>query len=203
MNLNLQKMFSLAYTPEFQATEDRAGSSLEWTQKLRYELPGLYKKYNIKSMFDAGCNDCSWSSRLEHSIEYHGGDISLPMVASVWRNYPDLDVILHDITTDPLPAVDVLFVRDVAIHLNNQDKTALLKNWLHSNIPWLLITQDDYERDNPDVEYDKINFPVAWVNWTKAPWNFSEPTDQIWETNGHEYGRRLALWHRDQIKGLL
>lgn len=203
MNLTLQKMFSLAYTPEHQATEDRAGSSLEWTQKLRNELPGLYKKYNINSMFDAGCNDCSWSSRLESSIEYHGGDISLPMIASVWKNYPKLDVILHDITTDPLPAVDVLFVRDVAIHLNNQDKTALLKNWLHSTIPWLLITQDDYERDNPNVDYDKINFPVACVNWTKAPWNFPDPTDQIWETNGYEYGRRLALWHRNQIKGLI
>ena len=48
MNLNLQRLFSLAYTPEQQAQEDRGGSSLEWTQKLRDELPDLYARHGIK-----------------------------------------------------------------------------------------------------------------------------------------------------------
>ena len=203
MNLALQRLFSLSYTPEQQATEDRAGSSLEWTQKLRNELPHLYARHGIRSMFDAGCNDCSWSSRLERSIEYHGGDISLPMVASVWRHYPALDVILHDATTDPLPQVDVLFVRDVTIHLNTRDKMSLLRNWLTSEIPWLFITQDDYEKENQDFEYSKTEFPVSWVNWLLPPWNFPEPIDQIYEADGYEYGRRMALWHRDQLKDLI
>lgn len=203
MNLNLQRLFSLAYTPEQQAKEDRLASSLEWTAKLRDELPTLYSRHGIRSMFDAGCNDCSWSSRLEQSIEYHGGDISLPMVASVWRNFPDLDVILHDITTDTLPAVDVLFVRDVTIHLNTSDKVRVLRNWLDSGIPWLLITHDEYEQQNRDFEYGKEDFPLGWVNWSLAPWHFPKPTDQIYEVDRDESGRCMALWHRDQLKDLV
>jgi hypothetical protein len=203
MNLNLQRLFSLAYTPELQSKENRGASSLEWTQKLRDELPELYARHNIHSMFDAGCNDCSWTSRLAESIEYHGGEISLPMVASVWKNFPGLDVILHDITTDPLPPVDVLFIRDVTIHLNTADKVRVLHNWLDSRIPWLLITHDEYEQENRDFEYGKEDFPLGWVNWSLAPWVFPKPTDQIYEVDQDESGRCMALWHRDQIKDLL
>ena len=203
MNLNLQRLFSLAYTPEQQAKEDRLASSLEWTQKLRDELPALYARHGIHSMFDAGCNDCSWSSRLDHTIDYHGGDISLPMVASVWKNYPDLDVILHDITTDPLPQVDVLFVRDVTIHLNTADKQRVLRNWIDSWIPWLLITHDEYEQQNRDFKYGEEHFPLGWVNWGLAPWNFPAPTDQIYEVDRDESGRCMALWHRNQLKDLV
>jgi hypothetical protein len=203
MNLNLQRLFSLAYTPEQQAKEDRAASSLEWTQKLRDELPQLYARHGIRSMFDAGCNDCSWSSRLENTIDYHGGDISLPMVASVWKNYPDLDVILHDITTDPLPQVDVLFVRDVTIHLNTADKQRVLRNWIDSWVPWLLVTHDEYEQQNRDFKYGEDHFPLGWVNWRLAPWKFPAPTDQIYEVDRDESGRCMALWHRDQLKDLV
>lgn len=203
MNLTLQRLFSLFYTPEQQANEDRGASSLEWTQKLRDELPNLYARHNIRSMFDAGCNDCSWSSRFERTIEYYGGDISLPMVASVWRNFPALNVILHDVTTDPLPVVDVLFVRDVAIHLNNTDKVRMLQNWLNSSIPWLLITHDEHEHKNQDFEYSQEHFPLGCVNWGLAPWNFPKPIDQIYEVNCDESGRCMALWHRDQLKDLI
>lgn len=203
MNLKLQRLFSLAYTPEQQAKEDRLASSLEWTQKLRDELPELYARHNIQSMFDAGCNDCSWASRLCQTIEYHGGEISLPMVASVWRNFPMLDVILHDITTDTIPKVDVLFVRDVTIHLNTADKIRVLHNWIDSGIPWLLITHDEYEKENRDFDYDKEHFPLGWVNWELNPWNFPPPTDQIYEVDRDESGRCMALWHRNQILGLL
>lgn len=203
MNLQLQRLFSLAYTPEQQAREDRAASSIAHTQKLRDELPMLFARHGIVSMFDAGCNDCSWSSRLANTIEYHGGDISLAMVARVWREHPELDVVLHDVTTDALPMVHVLFVRDVAIHLNNQDKLRLLRNWLLSQIPWLMITQDYHETCNRDFDYDKVDFPLGWVNWSLDPWNFPEPMDSIYEFNNNQSGRCMALWHRDQIRGML
>jgi len=202
LNFQLQKLFSLAYTPQQQAKENRGASSIEGTQKLRDELPELFSRYGIKSMFDAGCNDCTWASRLESSIDYHGGDISLSMVASVWNTYPHLNVVLHDVTSDPLPDVDVLFVRDVTIHLNNVDKINLLTNWLNSNIPWLLITHDEYETQNQDIDYSQVNFPVVGVNWNLSPWNFPTATARIYEFYKDESGRCMALWHQDQIKAL-
>lgn len=201
MNNFLQRLFSNYYLPKYTDNDVDGASSRAGTENLRNQMELLFKKYQIKSIFDAGCNDCNWMSLLSEYVEYHGGDISLGMVAQAWSDYPHLDISLHDVTTDPLPDVDLLFVRDVAIHLNNQDKKNLWENWINSNIPWILITHCKDSNINNDIQYDTIKFPFSEVNWEIAPWNFPAPTDVA-----HEYspgGRCMALWHRDHLKEIL
>jgi hypothetical protein len=193
MNITLCQQMSQYFTPEQQALDNnRGGSSLEYTTKLRKELPALFKKYNIQSIFDAGCNDCSWMSIILDNFKYLGGDISRPMITDLQSRYPQLDVSLHDVTTDPLPLVDLLFVRDVTIHLNYADKRQVIANWLSSSIPYIMITHDEF-KDNVDFEYAD-GFPFAFVNWEKDPWNFPKPVECIYEIHNS-----MALWHRDQI----
>jgi hypothetical protein len=199
MNDQLQNMFSRWYSPKV-SDNSQGGSSVSGTQKLRDNLLTLCKHYNITSMFDAGSNDCNWSQLLAKDIKYCGGDISTNMVEHVKTQYPWLDVKLHDATTDPLPDVDLLFVRDVAIHLSTDDKKLLLKNWLCSNIPWLLITHNQEADHNIDVGYN-MGFPWAPVNWNLVPWNFPSPIDHIDEIGPN--GRCMALWHRNQIQDLI
>lgn len=197
MNIELSQQMSHYFTPEQQALDcDRGGSSMEYTTKLRKELLIFFKKHQIQSLFDAGCNDCSWMSTVLDNFEYCGGDISRPLITDLKNRYPQLNVSLHDVTTDPLPWVDVLFVRDVTIHLNYSDKRKVIDNWLSSNIPWLLITHDEFETENTDFSYNG-QFPFAQVNWELLPWNFPKPTDVIYEIGSA--GRCMALWHRDQI----
>ena len=205
MNLDLQKLFSLAYGPD-RSDNSTGASSVEGTARLRENIIALLKKHLIKSMFDAGCNDCNWSQFLAESISYRGGDISLAMIAHVWDKRPWLDVRLHDATSDPFPNADVLFVRDVAIHLNNRDKKKLWQNWLDSDIYWILITHSsNYDQDcNRDFEY-KNNDPFISintnVNWQVEPWCFPAPIDQVWEYNPG--GKCMALWNQNQFKGNL
>lgn len=201
MNKFLQRLFTNWYHPD--QTDNKVGgaSSLAGTVKLRDQLVELFKRRQIKSIFDAGCNDCNWMNRISEYVEYHGGDISLGMIAEAWRNYPELDIILHDITTDPVPAVDLLFVRDVAIHLNNEDRLKLWKNWYNSNVAWIMITHCQDEFDNQDIEYKDNQFPFSSVNWEIDPWNFPVPIDSVYEYKPG--GRCMALWHRDQFKGIL
>lgn len=203
MNSQLQKLFSIIYSPDQTRNAVSGASSPAGTDNLRRNIAELFKKYNIKSIFDAGCNDCGWVSRLQDYlfIEYHGGDISLAMVADVWRRSPELDVQVHDATTDPFPKVDLLLVRDVAIHLNNQDKQKLWKNWFDSNIPWILITHNLEVSENFDFEYSEQPFPFSSANWNFSPWNFPTPVDLVSEYGPN--GRSLGLWHRDQFKGIL
>jgi hypothetical protein len=203
MNLYLQKLFSNFYNALDTSRDNSTGaSSIDGTKKLRDELLTLFKKYHIKKMFDAGCNDCEWSRTLDFSdFEYQGGDISLSMVSRAWTKSPHLNVILHDITTDPIPDVDVLFIRDVTLHLNNQDRRLVIKNWIDSSVPWLLITQSSYVSYNTDVIYTNY-FPASEVNCCIVPWNFPPPIDQIFEFDTNQ-GRCMALWHRDQIKDLV
>jgi hypothetical protein len=169
------------------------------TQRLRDNIIELFKKHNISSIFDAGCNDCNWMKRVGQFVQYQGGDISLAMVADAWHRHPELDVVLHDVTTDPIPKVDLLFVRDVAIHLNNHDCRQLWLNWYNSSVPWILITHQTYIGQNVDIEYSAEHFPSSGVNWQLPPWNFPVPLDQVTDCDANN----MSLWHRDQFKEIL
>jgi len=201
MNLFLQRLFSSWYHHALTNNKIDGASSVAGTVKLRDQLVELFNRHHVKSIFDAGCNDCNWMSRVSEYVEYHGGDISLGLVSDTWQNHPGLDVILHDITTDPIPMVDLLFVRDVAIHLNNEDRLKLWENWFNSGIPWILITHNVDHGQNQDIEYSTQQFPFSFVNWQLDPWNFPSPIDSVYEYEPG--GRCMALWHRDQFKEIL
>jgi hypothetical protein len=197
MNIELQKLFQSFYTPELTQTEY---DSIKDTANVRQRIIELFKKHSISSIFDAGCNDCIWMSELLRNINinYQGGDISADMIDYVHYAFPNLMVQVHDATTDAFPSADLLFVRDVAIHLNNIDKRKLWNNWLDSNIPWMLITHNQETLSNQDFEYTN-KFPFASCNWQIEPWGFTEPIDQAWEYGVG--GRCMALWNQDQFKG--
>jgi hypothetical protein len=197
MNDKLMKLMSVNFNPVQQASDtDRGGSSYVYMKKLISELLTLLSKYRIQTVFDAGCNDCRIGIAISPPITYYGGDISAAMVADSWIKRPTMNIKLHDVTSDPLPNVDLLFIKDVSIHLNNSDNRKVIQNWLASDIPWIMITHDEFE-NNSDFDYTDNEFPFAFVNWEQAPWNFPKPTEVIYEVQNN--GRCMALWHRDQI----
>lgn len=202
MNYQLQKIFSTFYSPDITENKTAGASSIVGTTELRKKIIALFEKYNIKSIFDAGCNDCNWMDLIiPHLDKYYGGDISLAMVAYVWHTYPDFEVEVHDITTDPIPSVDLLFVRDVAIHLNYHDKQKLWNNWFNSGVPWILITHNPDHCENHESDYESGKLLVEQVNWCIKPWNFPAPIN-----TADEYlpgGRCMGLWHQNQFNGIL
>lgn len=174
----------------------RGASSIEYTQKIFANLNDFFHRYNITSMFDAGCNDAAWINNLNLAVKYQGGDISSSIIRSN-KNH-NLNLIEHDIRQDPIPPCDLLWIRDVMIHLKDQDRQCILKNWLTSNIPWIMMTQCDGSI-NQDIVYDN-KIQCSETNWYAAPWNFPKGVDYIWEMcDVNLMGRKMELWHRDQI----
>ena len=207
MNIDLQKLFSRGYYPANTRNTVRGASSIAGTQQIRANMSRLFDTHHVQSIFDAGCNDCHWIQLVVEQNNYQGGDISPAMIQGVKQLYPELDVIVHDVTTDPLPKVDLLLVRDVAIHLNNEHKRAIWNNWLNSNIPWILITHfthyDSVESNrftNKEIDYTTGEFPFADVDWGIDPWNFPPPVDIVIEYS--PYGKCLGLWNQHQFKGM-
>jgi hypothetical protein len=181
------------------SVDQRGASSMHGTTYMLAQLPTLFKTHAITSIFDAGANDCAWQIHtLAKLIKYSAGDHNPRMVEIAKASTPELDIIVHDVRTDPFPKVDALFIRDVSIHLNNANKKLMIQNWLDSSIPWILMTHLDYATENKDFEHNSTDFPFAEINWKLSPWNFPEPTDFVIDLWPGSH-RHMALWHRDQI----
>ena len=179
--------------------EERGCSSITGTEHLRSQLPALFAQHNISSMFDAGANDAAWQAvTLPKIVKYSAGELNATMVAIAKSTYPDLNIVVHDVTVDTLPQVDLLFVRDVAIHLNTKSKYEMIQRWKESSIPWILMTQLSYATENTDFEYlPDRSVQFVNINWLLPPWSWPEPVASITEIpNGDRY---MSLWHRDQI----
>ena len=201
MNINLQKLFNMFYY-----------SPTCWeTPEVYYNKPdnllALMLKHNIKSIFDAGCGPRHWiadNKFLKHGIVYTGGDIAVANVKHCNQTWPSLDIQVHDMTTDPFPAVDLIFSSDVVIHLNNEDKLKFLQNFLASTARYLLVTHSGdspHVMENVDVDYT-AKFPFQPVNWYLTPWKFPKEIDCLID-NPPVGQKRMCLWTREQISSAL
>ena len=116
------------------------GSELEITKVIREGLKTLLSKYNIKSMLDAPCGDFNWMKEFDLSnIEYIGADIIPPLIEENKNKY-NLDFRVLDVTSDILPEVDLILVRDCLVHLSNKNIFNFLTNLKNSKIKYLLVT---------------------------------------------------------------
>ena len=83
------------------------GSVFENTKKTRQLLENITKKYNIKTVSDAGAGDLSWIHAVNWNVEYTPYDIR--------KWHPD--IVEFDITKDILPKTDLIICRHVLNHL--------------------------------------------------------------------------------------
>jgi len=176
----------------------RGSSSLEGTAVLRSQLSLLWSKYNIEQIFDAGSHDAAWQVQtIAKEVRYSAGEINPELVALAQQNNPELDIVEFDITKDSLPDVDLLFVRDLTIHLSHAQKSKVIQNWLGSSIDYLLISHNLSILHNQEIDLSGSLFPFADVNWNMPPWNWPAPLEILWEIGPN--GRSMSLWHRSQI----
>jgi hypothetical protein len=182
-------------------------ASLRATKRLRAALPRLFETYQIKRFADAPCGDFFWMQHIDLSgIEYWGWEISNTLngfnqqFASETRHFA-----LGDITSDTLPAVDMLMVRDCLVHLTFDMRWAFFENFVASNIEWLLITS----WIKPENRWVYKNGGEKSFNMQAAPFCFGAPREFILETadtlpvgeenNPETLHRGMGLWHRDSI----
>jgi hypothetical protein len=175
------------------------GSTLADTADLRKNLPGLLKKFAVRSIFDAPCGDFNWMRHVlkQVDLEYKGGDIVLPLINSLNSKYANAKTkFLHiDLTKTIPPYSDLMLCRDCLIHLSYQDTKLLLQNYIDSKIPYFLTSTDSrssYNFDNHDIKtggYRRIDLFAA-------PYLFSK--DVVFRIEDRPLCE-LCLWTREQI----
>ena len=182
-----------------------AGSTLEYTQNLRDGLPGLFKKFGIKTVFDAPCGDFNWMSHVveANDISYVGGDIVEPLIDSLKpREKDNIAFMVFDLSSDTFPKADLWLSRDCWFHLSYADLVKTLKGFVASDIPYVLTTSETSE--SQVVNRDIKSGDYRPMDLFAEPYGFPEDTlHEIDDWHPPNPPKKMFLWSRDQVQAAL
>lgn len=204
-SLNLEDRFTQIYHINYWNSNESAsgvGSTLKATEKLRVQLPLIFKRFSIESVFDGPCGDFNWMKLVvkETDITYCGGDIVLPLIEKNQSEYGNEKVrFMHiDLTKNAPPSADLMICRDCLFHLSYEDTKLVLSNYIKSNIPFLLTTT--YKNHNEFKNQNIVTGHFRFIDLFSPPYNFSRDVlFQVDDWVGTETPRYLCLWSREQI----
>jgi len=142
-------------------------------------LQRLLRQYEITSVLDLGCGDWNWMQDLrlpqagtDRQIRYLGWDASPELVDSLNSHHGQpglIDFEVKDITTEPLPEVDLVIARDVLFHLPISQAEAVVTQ-VRRRARYFLSTAYLGELENQDIAgylpiegwgFHRINLNVA------------------------------------------
>lgn len=153
------------------------GSSLSSTENIRNHLPKIFDKFKIKKVFDAPCGDFNWMYHvIKHSeIDYCGSDIVEDLIILNKSKYENHRIKFKklDIRTDKLPNSDLMICRDCLFHFSFDDINLFLKNFLSSDIKYILLTINPTKEEsfkNKDI----ITGDFRLINFFLEPFNFKK-----------------------------
>jgi SAM-dependent methyltransferase len=210
MKNSTESMFTAIYTHHLwpgDETRSGEGSTLSYTERLRKELPALFKQFDISSVLDAPCGDFNWMRVFmqDHpEIQYTGGDIVRPMIEKLQStDTRDNQRFVHlDITQDTLPSADLMICRDCLFHLEPQLVGDFVRNFADSDIRYLLTTTHHNDGTWANVDLNTGGFHP--IDLFSEPYNFhADVLYSIEDWFDHHKPRRLCLWSREQIQDLL
>lgn len=144
-----QDIFRLIYqhniwgNPETRSGWGSTIAGANGTERIRKTLPQLIKQFEITSILDAPCGDFNWMRLVDLAgIAYTGIDIVPEVIEYNRERYETAarQFFVADITRDALPSTDLAIVRDVLIHLTNEQVAAAIKNICNSGVRYLLIS---------------------------------------------------------------
>ena len=185
------------------------GSTMSYTEAIRAALPEVFIKFDIHSVFDGPCGDFNWMSHVvnnNHMItKYIGGDIVEDMINQLNEKYASdrVEFLKCDIIQDGFPDVDLMICRDCLFHLPNSEIIKFFKNFIKSDIKYLLTTTH-----YPTLKNVKFNENIPFGNYRLidlfAP-PFSLPEKVLFRfddshTSEERSRREMVLWSREQLK---
>ena len=175
-----------------------AASSLEATETIRRELPGLLTELEVRTLLDVPCGDWNWMSHVELPVErYIGGDIVPALVAANTARFggPGREFKEIDLCVDALPDADMLLCRDALVHFSYADIWRVVANIGRAEITYLASTTFDATARNSDQVTG-----LAWrhLNLRRPPFSFPEPLHVIVD-DFNRSDQRLAVWRVNDL----
>ena len=197
-NASPEEVFTTIYTTNKwgdATTRSGKGSTLDYTQRLRDELPALLKALETQTLLDIPCGDFHWMREVSLPVtHYIGADIVKPMIAENERRYSNTQrrFMALDLLEDELPQADTIFCRECLVHLSFADINRALANIKATGATYLMTTNFPEINRNKDIVTGKHRV----LNFCTAPFNWPAPEKQIVEHEGDaRRGRKeMAVW---------
>ncbi len=198
-------VFTQIYESNWWGSEESVsgtGSTLAYTENIRAELPLLFEKFGIRSVFDAPCGDFNWMRCVVEScdIDYIGGDIVPQLIAKNVSRFAGerIRFSVANIISDEFPKVDLWICRDCLIHFSFGDIYSTLANFANSDIRYLLTTTHINKSGfkNMDIQTGDARL----IDLFSAP--FFLPTNYLYAIDdwvGPEVPRMMVLFNRAQV----
>lgn len=180
------------------------GSSIECTKEILLELPLVFYRNDIRSILDIPCGDFNWMQHLDFRyLDYTGVDVVEELIAANKKKYPNTNFQCLDITSDALPAVDLVISRDCFVHLSYADMWDALENVEQSGAKYLLTTT--FQRTTPNQDIPSGGWRT--LNLELAPLFFPPPLELINEHcpegGGIYTDKCLGLWSLASLREIL
>lgn len=149
-NLELKEQWETLFSDKMKIRADSdivwgksAANAVKNAEVLISEIPGIIKKFNIKSFTDIGCGSFFWMDRVDFSglgVEYTGYDIVPEMIERNKKRYPDVIFEQLDISKGIPKKADMIFLRSVLIHLTIEQCLNVISNIKKSGSKYLMIS---------------------------------------------------------------
>ncbi|AKM03118.1 class I SAM-dependent methyltransferase [Burkholderia pyrrocinia] len=192
------------------------GSELKNTAQIIRELPGLLRRFGVRSMLDAPCGDFNWMRHVDlDGIDYIGADIVQNLVTANQATWtaPNRRFVHLDLLQDPLPDADLILCRDCLFHFSHADVFRAFERFAATNARYLLTTTFIYR------SYPR-NAEIATGQWTPInlempPFDLDPPLTLLVEGSneciiyGPDIGtvpmsdRCLGLWSMESVRARL
>jgi len=175
------------------------GSTVQYTENIRLEIPLLLSKYQIKRILDAPCGDYNWFRLILRPADvlYVGGDIVREIVERNVRLFSNekTHFLVLDITRDPLPEVDLWMCRDCLLHLSNAAIFRVITNFLTSPVEYFFASTYDECSSNQDTPTGG----ARPVNLERPPFSFPQPILKVADWIDGFPVRSMGLWSRKML----
>ena len=173
---------------EMEKSRSGPGSNLRYTSDMSRELKKFFIEKNIKTILDIGCGDFIWMNLLLNEYrtydKYLGLDIVEELIINNNKKYSNNKISFKtfDLVKDKIPnGFDIILVRDVFIHLKNEQIVIFLDILKNFNVKFFGVTSTPSLEKNNDLKtvgrYRDINIEIEPFNLRDFIYKIDEKND--------------------------
>ena len=144
---------------DLQRSSSGPGSNLNYTSEMSRELEKFFAEKNIKTILDIGCGDFIWMNLLLNKYcnydKYLGLDIVDELIKNNNLKYSNdkISFKTFDLVKDEIPkGFDIILIRDVFIHLKNEQIVDFLYRIKNLDIKFFGVTSTPSLKKNNELK---------------------------------------------------